>query len=266
MILRGDVASDMLAAHTGLNMVIPDRAEGPFRVCYLLHGLHGNQDTWLDNTMLPVFAKEYGAVFVMPGGGRSFYRDMRYGHRYFSYITEELPALCGRILNISSAREDTAIMGCSMGGYGSLTAALSLPERFGFCGAISSAFLFPTEALRGVRSRSEAWIRQQAPEMVRLYEDFKCIFGEELEPGPRDDPAELVRRLSEGPQKPVIYAACGEGDEFFAENLRFKGELEKYRFDFTWEAWPGLHDWVFFNEALQRGLRKWVGPAGGKTG
>ena len=67
---------------------------------------------------------------------------MKYGLKYFSYITEELFKICKNIFNISSKREDTAIMGASMGGYGALKCALSKPEQYGFCGAFSPAFLF----------------------------------------------------------------------------------------------------------------------------
>jgi S-formylglutathione hydrolase FrmB len=248
----------MLRAHTGLNVLIPGKVdERPCRVCYLLHGLHGNQDTWLDNTMLPVFSKDHNTVFVMPEAGRSFYRDMRYGARYFSYISEELPDICRRTFNISADRRDTAVIGCSMGGYGSLLAALSRPDRFGFCGAMSTPFLFAGELLGFIRSRSVEWIRQQDPEKVALWEDLKCIFGEGLESGPGDDPSEMIKRTAENPEKPVIYCACGEGDEFYEENLRFSGEAKNRGFDLTWEGWPGVHDWVFFNEALIRALGNW---------
>lgn len=261
MILRGNVASDMLHTHTGLNVLIPPKIDdGPYRICYLLHGLHGNQDTWLDNTMLPVFFKDSNTIFVLPEAGRSFYRDMRYGHRYFAYISEELPDICRRVFNISAAREDTAVIGCSMGGYGGLLAALSRPDRFGFCGAISSAFLFTSEMLLNIRSRPKEWIYQHDPEIVQTYEDLKCIFGEGIESRLEDDPAEMIKRSADLPEKPVIYSACGQADDFYKENVRFSGELKKYSFDFTWEEWPGGHDWIFFNEALQKALLKWKRP------
>ncbi|GHT58217.1 hypothetical protein FACS1894109_12080 [Spirochaetia bacterium] len=27
--------------------------------------------------------------------------------------------------------------------------------------------------------------------------------------------------------------------------------------DFTYEEWPGIHDWYFFNDALKKALEMW---------
>ena len=90
MILRGNFPSETLHMSTNIQFLIPDKTSGPFRVVYLLHGLHGDQGTWLDNTMLPVYAKEYNAVFVMPEAGRSFYLNLKYGRKYYDFVSDEL--------------------------------------------------------------------------------------------------------------------------------------------------------------------------------
>lgn len=51
----------------------------------------------------------------MPCGARSFYTDMKYGMKYFSYITEELQDVISEFLKVSNKREDTYIAGLSMG-------------------------------------------------------------------------------------------------------------------------------------------------------
>jgi S-formylglutathione hydrolase FrmB len=169
MILRGEVSSDVLGMHTGINVLTPDNFKGndPCRVVYLLHGLHGDQNSWLDLTMLPVFAGGCNAVFVMPAVGRSFYSDMKYGQRFFIYITEELPEICRKVFNISGRRENTAVVGCSMGGYGALKCTLSRPEQYGFCGAISSACLYLRENLDGLRTDPGPWLTTGSFSMTR---------------------------------------------------------------------------------------------------
>ncbi|MDR2159238.1 MAG: acetylesterase [Treponema sp.] len=261
MILHGSIFSETLDLHTGINVLIPEkRPPGGYKLAYLLHGLHGNCGTWLANTMLPVYGKERGAIFIMPEAGRSFYADMRYGLAWFTWISEELPAICGELFHLSAERADTAVIGCSMGGYGALKCALSRPERYGFCGAISPACLFVDEALAELRKDPGAW-REQDPGADAILRDLYAIFGDELRNGEGDVLLALARRAAAAPRKPAIYAACGDADSFYQENLRFGAEMEKLGLDYHFEGWSGAHDWYFFNEALKRALDRWLGPA-----
>jgi S-formylglutathione hydrolase FrmB len=125
MILRGNVFSKILEMDTGITIVTPNdfKMDGTYKVVYLLHGACGNNGTWADYSMLPVYANHGKTIYVLPEVARSFYTDMKYGFKYFSYITEELPNICKTVFNISADREDTAIIGGSMGGYGALNCA-----------------------------------------------------------------------------------------------------------------------------------------------
>jgi S-formylglutathione hydrolase FrmB len=58
---------------------------------------------------------------------------------------------------------------------------------------------------------------------------------------------------------PKIYVACGVQDDLRKENLTFRDEMKNYDFDFTYEEWPGAHDWYFFNDALKKTLEFWYG-------
>mgnify|MGYP002341754989 CR=1 FL=1 len=114
MRLSGSVYSKILDMDTGLTIVTPNKLrEGKYKVVYLLHGLCGNDRSWLDYSMLPAYAAKGDTVYVMPDAGRSFYSNMKYGFDYQRYVTEELPVICRNMFNISAAREDTGIMGCS---------------------------------------------------------------------------------------------------------------------------------------------------------
>jgi len=88
MILRGVFFSQKLGMETNISIVAPDKPSGqPYKAIYLLHGICGRSGDWIDYTMLPNYSKEYQAVFIMPEVARSFYSDMKYGLKYFSYIT-----------------------------------------------------------------------------------------------------------------------------------------------------------------------------------
>ncbi|MDR0644184.1 MAG: acetylesterase [Treponema sp.] len=258
MVLQGNVYSETLTIRTGLSVFIPDALNGrdDYRVIYLLHGLHGDNRMWLENTMLPVFAKSGDAVIIMPEVGRSFYTDMKHGYRYWSYVSEELPRICRRVFNISAKPEDTAVIGCSMGGYGALKTALSKPAAFGFCGAIAPACLFLDEILSELRKSAEKYSKT-GTEATAILNDLRNIFGEDLQYTASDLILELAKSAGDAPSRPKIYTVCGTEDDLLNENRRFDAEMRKLPFDWTYEEWSGAHDWFFFNAALEKTLKNW---------
>jgi S-formylglutathione hydrolase FrmB len=260
MLLRGNFYSDVLRLYTGIAIFVPDhyQDEGPYKVCYLFHGLHNDQNAWVDSTMLQVFARDYRTLFVLPAVGRSFYTDMKHGYKYFAYVSEELPHIVSKVFNISSRREDTAVIGCSMGGYGALKAALSKPGQYGFCGAISSACLFINEHLEGLRKNADYWLKTGGPEAQAILTDFQAAFGEDLAYADSDEILKLAEKTAARTVRPRIYAACGTEDNLQKENLRFKTHIEKLNLDYTYEEWAGAHDWHFFNDALKKALEAWL--------
>jgi S-formylglutathione hydrolase FrmB len=241
---------------TNIQVLAPDAGSGPYRIVYLLHGMHGDQGTWLDNTMLPIFAKKYNAIFVMPEVCRSFYADLKYGRKYYTFVAEELPKVCQKFFNISPKREDAAVIGCSMGGFGALFLALTRPDQFGFCGAISSACIPIKTILEGLRKDPQPWLNT-GPEAVEIFTDLKSIYGEELGYRPEYDILELVKNFPGDKPKPKIYSACGTEDDLRKDNLNCRDIIKDTGFDFTYEEWAGDHEWFFFNEALKKTIEFW---------
>lgn len=255
MILRGTVFSEILGMDTGITVVVPNKFDSAdkYQVAYVLHGLCGNSENWVNNSMLPVYANDYNTIFILPEVARSFYTDMKYGLKYFSYITEELPIICKSIFNISSKREDTAVIGGSMGGYGAIKCALSKPEQYGYCCAFSSACLFLKEFLDKLRAEGKT------KEFLDAYgepllNDFYAAFGEKLEWSTQDEILELAKSLSAKQIKPKIYSTCGLDDYMRPDNIRFSAEMKKLDVDFTYEEFPGMHDFYFFDESLKKAL------------
>ena len=85
------------------------------------------------------YAQAHNCIAVMAGVENSFYQDMVHGSRYFTYMTEELPAYITRIFPASKRRKDTYIAGFSMGGRETIFITLQRPELFGYVCAISAA-------------------------------------------------------------------------------------------------------------------------------
>jgi putative tributyrin esterase len=87
------------------------------------------------------YAQENNLAVIMPSVDRSWYTNTAYGANYFDFITEELPELCHKAFGgLSEKREDNIIAGLSMGGYGAVKTALTYPEKYGACIALSGAF------------------------------------------------------------------------------------------------------------------------------
>ena len=255
MILRGSVYSKILEMDTGLAIAAPNGyAPGkPYKVAYLLHGIGGNAATWADYSMLPTYAGNGDTVYVMPEVARSFYVDMKFGFRYFSYVTEELPGVCRRVFNISAARERTVVMGASMGGYGALKCALSRPDLYGACGAFASACLFLREGMEYQRDPANL------PALVarvgrKVVDDFVCAFGPDLEWSPAIDLLELAQKASSSGTMPNIYAACGDQDPFREDNAKFAEAMRKLGYRYTYDELRGGHDFTFFDAALKRAV------------
>lgn len=256
MILRGHAFSKTLVMETGLTFLVPGaalEAARPPPVVYLLHGVCGRSGDWLDYTTLALLAERHPAIYVMPEVARSFYTDMAYGQRFFSYVVDELPGIVHAAFRASRAREDTAVVGASMGGYGALKCALSRPEAYGRCAAISSACLFLKEGLeRQRREGHTAAFRQAWGE--RILNDFEAAFGPALEWRPELELLELARRATAAGAPPEVFLACGAQDPFRADNARFAAALPEAGVPGTYQEWPGGHDFAFFGAALERAL------------
>lgn len=189
MRLSGTVYSNVLEMDTDITIITPnDLKDEPYRVVYLLHGLCGNNKTWLDYTMLPFYAEHGRSIYVLPEVGRSFYADMQYGQRYFTYIADELPTIVRNVFRVSADRDHTVILGGSMGGYGALKCALSRPDQYGLCGAFSSCCLLLREGLDDAREHGmDGW-------GVQMPRDFAAIFGDDLTWTPENDLLALAER------------------------------------------------------------------------
>lgn len=121
------IYSEALGMQTTVNVIIPQKSTNgeigtvqgscaeKYKCLFLLHGLSDDQSIWLRRTSIERYAQAYSLCVVMPFGGRSFYTDMKYGEKYYTYIAEELPRLVSSFFPVSDKREDHFIAGISMG-------------------------------------------------------------------------------------------------------------------------------------------------------
>ena len=246
-VFTGSVMAETLGMRTGLDVVTPAHIDyedrRPYRVVYLRHGLSDNHSCWRDNTQLTQYADEYHVIFLCPEVQRSFYTDMAFGLKYFTYIVDELPKICRRLFGISTAREDTYIMGLSMGGYGALKCALTRPGQYAGCGAFSAACDLESGISSGMMAR----------------EEICGLVGTELRLAPENDVFFLARQCAKGLVRPRIYMSCGTEDSLRGMSKKFCGAAQALDFDLLYEEWQGAHDWYFWNASLRRALAHFFG-------
>ena len=142
--------SDILQMSVNLNVILPQRTirhgftgstpDGKFPVLYLLHGMGDDQTIWQRRTAIERYVEGTPLAVVMPTTHLGFYTDMQHGLPYWSFFSQELPALCRQFFpQLTDRREYTFAAGNSMGGYGAVKLALGMPDQFGKAVSLSGA-------------------------------------------------------------------------------------------------------------------------------
>ena len=215
---------------TGQIGVDTQSSDQKYKCLYLLHGLSDDHSIWLRRTSIERYAADYGICVVMPCGGRSFYTDMKYGAKYFTYITEELPRVVREFFKVSDKREDTYIAGLSMGGYGALKAALKRPDVY----------------CAGAGLSSVADIRNPM-----FCETLVPVFGEGVNIPNDEDLLCLATKTNTAIDKPRIYMGVGTEDFLYRDNIKLREHFKTLGYDYTYRESKGVHSWAFWDEYIQ---------------
>lgn len=218
----------------------------------LLHGLTGTDTDWLYGGVAQQIAIQYNLNVFMPTTGNTFYLDRGYaGGDHCTYIGKELPEYIRSTFGIDMKRENTMIGGLSMGGYGAVHVALAFPETFSAVIALSSA----------IHTEDMAEMMRAGGEDVIPLKMAKEIFGdpERLLTSEINPKIQLQKLKASGQQIPFIYMACGTEDELCGANRAFADYLEQEGTEHFYEEGPGKHDWFFWNEYVDRGLKYILG-------
>jgi S-formylglutathione hydrolase FrmB len=238
----------VLGLSTSMTVLLPQRTttqigmaggggggDGPPPVLYLLHGLSDDDTTWVRRTSIERYAAPLGLAVVMPQVHRSFYADQAYGGRYWTFLSEELPALVAEFFRVSARREDTFVAGLSMGGYGAFRWALRHPERFAAAASLSGAL-------------DVAWLHAERRDL------FDRVFG-----GPARTGEDLFQLLSEAEAGalPALYVGCGTEDHLYQGSVRFAEEATRAGCDVHTDFRPGEHEWGLWDEAI-RDVLAWL--------
>lgn len=230
--------SEAIGKAMQLSLIAPDSfSEKPLRVLYLLHGLSDDCTAWGRYTSVERYLKfNNDTLVVMPDAHKSFYADMVFGDKFYTYITDELPAYIKSLFNVSGKREDTYIAGLSMGGYGAFKIALSRPENYAAAASFSGVL-----AIAEHMTADSDWVDLE-----------KIIMGDQ---NVKESDANLFNLLKKDMKnKPRLLQMCGTEDFLYADNALFKSVIEKTDFDYEYKEAPGAHNWDFWDGCIQYAL------------
>jgi len=253
--IQCDFFSDVLGMSSSMNVIIPENKENrigiqtgsernEYQVLYLLHGLSDDHTTWMRRTSIERYANKYGLAVIMPNVHRSFYTDMVYGNKYFTFISQELPQIAEKLFPLSTKRKDTFVAGLSMGGYGAFKLALNHPERFAAAASLSGALNIAENA-------------EKAGEQEELYREMKWIFGDlNNVKNTKHDLFYLLKRLIGKKKKiPALYQCCGTEDFLYKDNIKFKDFCSKNKIKLEYEEESAVHEWDYWDKKIQSVLR-----------
>lgn len=242
-LINCDFFSDVLEVGTSMTVILPQPTaeqigvaaptrRTDFPVLYLLHGLSDDHTAWLRYTSIERYAAAAGLAVVMPAVHRSFYADEVHGHRYWTFISDELPQVVKSFFRVSAEPAETFVAGLSMGGYGALKLGLSDPTRFGAVASLSGAIDVRQLAVRSERS-----------------ELFQRVFDGTI--ADRDDLFALLEAAEPG-SIPPLFIACGtEEDRLLPPNERLAALARERGVDVTTDFRPGVHEWGLWDDVIQ---------------
>lgn len=216
-----------------------------YPVIYLLHGLTGHYNNWTDLTKLKDYASFPTAIIVTPEGGDGWYTDSvsKASEKWESYIVQELIPEVDKRFRTNTGRNQRAIAGLSMGGFGALKFGLKYPDKFVLAGSFSGAL--------GAAKITE----KQFPGAIGKTIDG--IFGPaESDTRKANDIFAIIRSLTPERTKtiPFIYVDCGTEDFLFANNREFVSLLVEKQVPHEYRQLPGVHDWKYWDKQVQEFL------------
>lgn len=218
-----------------------------YPVLYFLHGLGDNERTLFNSggwTLLDDLRRQHKIgefLIVAPEGGRSFYINSTDGSaRYNDFFLQEFVPLIESKYRIAKGRNNRAISGISMGGYGALRFAFSHPELFSAVSAQSAALIAETPQELDTAARSGA----------PLGKLLATVFGSpiDVQHWKENNPFVLAARNRAALRRLAIYFNCGQEDNYGFEKgaSALHQQLENEGIKHEYHSYPGDHSLAYF--------------------
>ncbi|WP_163539330.1 alpha/beta hydrolase family protein [Gracilibacillus sp. YIM 98692] len=252
--IRCDFFSEVLTVSTSMTVILPEetsrqigmknnRNDGKVPTLYLLHGFSDDHTIWTRRTSIERYAAKYGIAVVMPQVDHSFYTDMEYGKKFWTFVSEELPKVARSFFPLSDQREDNFVAGLSMGGYGAFKWALRKPEMFAAAASLSGVLDMVTH------------VEKAAEKNDPIGEALFHVFSKKRVGGTEDDLFYLLEQLQQRENKlPGLFQACGTEDFLWTENQTFYRYCKEQDIPIHATFSTGDHEWGYWDKKIQEVL------------
>jgi S-formylglutathione hydrolase FrmB len=244
------LSSEALNHSVSVNVILPqDRKENEkLKVLWLLHGMFGDHSYWTRFTNIERYVDDKNVCVVMPAVENSYYTDMVYGKKFFTYVTEELPEILEPMFGLSRKREDNYVAGFSMGGYGTFKMALNYPDMY--CMAASLSGALDLEALYKAKQAGD----------IKLEPYLRIIFGSfEAFKDSNSDLRYMAELRAKEENVPDLFMCCGKEDFLYKMNLEYLAFLKNLNIPVTYEEDDNYeHTWEYWDLKIKRVI-EWMG-------
>lgn len=254
------VYSNILKQEVAYSVLLPHdyrKSESvQYPVIYLLHGINGDQNSWLQrshiNSLIDslIEAGDIGDfIYIMPAAYNSYYINNYDGSfMYMDFFINELLPTIDSLYRTAPGNINRALLGISMGGFGSVLLGLKHPEQFGSIVSLSGAI------------RTEEEFIQLSQAKYNNY--FGKVFGPELSAEERitdhwkdNSPYFISDSITiMSVQKLSWYIDCGYNDFLFSSNEAFHHWLVENKIVHNYHVRPGSHNWAYWYRSTINGL------------
>jgi putative tributyrin esterase len=205
----------------------------------LIHGLGGSYESWQRYTSVERYAEAYKVAVICPDASRSFYGNNAYG-RYWDFFKYEFWEIINSLYKISGKREEVAVCGLSMGGFGALKLGFNLPERFGTVASLS-----------GIGDMKNFRLTNEAERYYFLDNELQTLFPDKPEVDAADDIAALAAALAPDQRlRPKLYISCGTEDFLITAHRQFSAYLNKIGYSHMARESRGKHNWYYWDREI----------------
>ena len=244
--------SEVLVSSCSMNILLPQQPlalaqannRQPAKVLYLLHGSSGDHTRMLRLSSIERYVEGLNVAVVMPDVQSSFCIDMAHGGKFFTFMTEEVPAVVHSLFTLSKDRKDTFVAGVSMGGYGAFKLALCRPDQYAAAASLSGTLDMCALIEDHKENNDQYWLGV----METMFEDMDKVSGSS------DDLFAQAQKISQSTLKPRLFQCCGTEDFLYGFNSSFRDYASSLDLDYTYEEGPGEHSWDFWEGMLQKAL------------
>ncbi len=233
---KRDVYSDAMKKNIPVNVILPDSSKTDatkrYPVVYLLHGAGGNYRNWsVDARDLLKEVDKNDFIVVCPNAENSWYIDSPVDDscRYSTFCGKELIAWIDNHYRTIPNRENRAVCGLSMGGYGAMYLAINHLDTFSIAVSLSGGL------------------------DIRPYNSWNLpnILGDRKEHPENWEKYTIINQIDKLKNRDLaISIDCGTEDFFLEVNRAARKKLLERKIEHDYCERPGNHSWDYWNNAF----------------